>query len=204
MLFFKKIWFFQTFDRSNLFFDKSKLRLKFFIWVCLTRLMFDQFLIDRNWKIFNFNVFEQNIFFMHHLCLGFTCTALFLYPSCSFTVISLIVFTHNMHTLCYIGYSTWSKNWLINFWAMYFLVYTFFYVWTVENIFLKRYDNQCTNIFSTHATVYGSHSAMFAFYWKREYFFLHVYPQLFFGLICVFLFFPKTVFPKTFFFPLFL
>ena len=31
-------------------------------------------------------------------------------------------------------------------------------------------DNQCANIFSTHATVYGSHSAMFVFYWKREYF----------------------------------
>ena len=44
---------------------------------------------------------------MHHLCLGFTCIALFLYPSCHFVVISLIVFTHNMHTLCYIGYSTW-------------------------------------------------------------------------------------------------
>ena len=95
MLFFKKIWFFQTFDRSNLFFDKSKLRLKFLIWVCLTRLMFDQFSIDRNWKIFSFYVFDQNIFFMHYLCLGFTCIALFLYPSCSFAVIFLIVFTHN-------------------------------------------------------------------------------------------------------------
>ena len=62
----------------------------------------------------------------HHLCLGFTCIALFLYPSCSFAIISLIAFTHNMHTLCYIGYSTWSKNWLINFWAMYFLLYAFF------------------------------------------------------------------------------
>ena len=66
-----------------------------------------------------------NFFFMHHLCLGFTCIALFLYPSYSFAVISLIVFTHNMHTLCYIGYSTWSKNYLINFWAMYFVVYAF-------------------------------------------------------------------------------
>ena len=64
-------------------------------------------------------------FFMHHLRLGFTCIAFFLYPSCSFTIISLIVFTHNMHTLHYIGYLTWSKNCLINFWAMYFLVYVF-------------------------------------------------------------------------------
>ena len=76
-------------------------------------------------------------------------------------------------------------------------------------------DNQCANIFSTHATVYVSHSAMFAFYWKREYFFfLHVYPQLSFFFKTWFvsfylspppLFFPKTVFPKTcFVFPIFI
>ena len=87
---------------------------------------------------------------MHHLCLGFTCIALFLYPSCSFAVISLIVFTHNMHTLCYIGYSNWSKNWLINFWAMYFLVYAFFCVNCRIFFFLRdMMDNQCANIFST-------------------------------------------------------
>ena len=140
MLCFSKIWFLQTFDRSNLFFDQSnlffdqsnqffdqsKLWLKFLVWVCLTWLMFDRFSIDCNWKNFNFYVFDQNFFFMHHLCLGFTCIALFLYPSCSFAVISLNVFTHSMHILCYIGYSTWSKNWLINFWAMYHLVYAFF------------------------------------------------------------------------------
>ena len=77
-------------------------------------------------KNFSVSMFLTKKFFMHHLCLGFTCIVLFLYPSCSFAVISLIVFTHNMHTLCYIGYSNWSKNWLINFWAVYFLVYTFF------------------------------------------------------------------------------
>ena len=38
-------------------------------------------------------------------------------------------------------------------------------------------DNQCANIFSIHATVYGSHSVMFAFI-ERENIFLHVYPQL--------------------------
>ena len=115
MLCFSKIWFFQTFDWSNLFFDQSKLRLKFLAWVYLTRLMFDQFSIDWNWKIFSFYVFYQIFFFMHPLCLGFTCIALFLYPSCSFVVISLSAFTHNMHM-------------------------PFFYVWTIENIFLKRYD----------------------------------------------------------------
>ena len=126
MLSISKIWFFQTFNRSNLFFDQPKLQLKFLVWVYLTQLMFDRFSIDCNWEIFSFYIFYQNYFFMHHLCLGFTCIALFLYPSCSFAVISLILFIHNMYTLCYIGYSTWSKNWLINFWAMYFLVYAFF------------------------------------------------------------------------------
>ena len=71
-------------------------------------------------KNFQFLCFWPKFFSMHHLCLGFTCIALFLYPSYSFVVISLSVFTHNMHTLCYIGYSTWSKIWLINFWDMYF------------------------------------------------------------------------------------
>ena len=62
MLCFSKIYFFQTFDWSNLFFDQSKLRLKFLVWVCLTRLMFDRFSIDRNCKIFSFYVFDQNFF----------------------------------------------------------------------------------------------------------------------------------------------
>ena len=42
-------------------------------------------------------------------------------------------------------------------------------------------DNQCPNIFSTHITVYGSHSVKFAFI-ERENIFLHVYPQLSFFL----------------------
>ena len=37
-------------------------------------------------------------------------------------------------------------------------------------------DNQCAIIFSTHATVYGSHSVMYAFI-ERENIFLHMYPQ---------------------------
>ena len=73
-------------------------------------------------------------------------------------------------------------------------------------------DNQCANIFSTHATVYGSHSVKFAFI-ERENIFPHVYPQLnFFKFgLCVFiyphppLFFSQTVFPKTcFVFPIFI
>ena len=59
--------------------------------------------------------------------------------------------------------------------------------------FLKdMMDNQCANIFSTHATVYGSHSVKFAFI-ERDNIFLHVYPQLsFLSLVCVFLFFPTS------------
>ena len=38
-------------------------------------------------------------------------------------------------------------------------------------------DNQCANILSTHATVYGSHSVKFGFV-ERENIFLHVYHQL--------------------------
>ena len=54
---------------------------------------------------------------------------------------------------------------------MYFLVYAIF-MCELKKIFFLRdmIDNQCANIFSTNATVYGSHSAMFVFYWKREFF----------------------------------
>ena len=54
LLCFSKIWVFQNFDRSKLFLDRSKLRLKFLVWFCLTRLVFDRCSIDRNWKIFSF------------------------------------------------------------------------------------------------------------------------------------------------------
>ena len=90
---------------------------------------FSRFSIDRTCCSTDRNCdknFVWPIFFHASFFLGFTCIAVFLYPSCSFTIISLIIFTHSMHTLCYIGYSTWSKNYLINFWAMYFLVYVFF------------------------------------------------------------------------------
>ena len=61
---------------------------------------------------------------------------------------------------------------------MYFLVYAIF-MCELQKIFFLRdmMDNQCANIFSTHAFVYGSHSVKFAFI-ERENIFLHVYPQL--------------------------
>ena len=63
---------------------------------------------------------------------------------------------------------------------MYFLVYAIF-MCELQKIFFLRdmMDNQCANIFSTHATVYGSHSVKFA-YIERENIFLHGYPQLLF------------------------
>ena len=72
MLCFSKIWFFQTFDRSNLFFDQSKLRLKFLVWVCLTRLMFttekfsvSMFLIKKKFHTsFVFRIHMHCIFFV--------------------------------------------------------------------------------------------------------------------------------------------
>ena len=61
---------------------------------------------------------------------------------------------------------------------MYFLVYAIF-MCELQNVFFFRdmMDNQCANILSTHATVYESHSVMFAFI-EGENIFLHVYPQL--------------------------
>ena len=97
-----------------------------------------------------------------------------------------------------------QKNWLINFWAMYFLVYAFFMCELWKIFFLKDImDNQCANIFSTHAPVYGSHSVMFAFYWKREYFFFMCIINLVFvklGL-CLCIYPHPLYFSRTLFFP---
>ena len=61
---------------------------------------------------------------------------------------------------------------------MYILVYATF-MCELQKIFFLRdmMDNQCANIFSTHATVYGSYSVKFAFI-ERENIFLYVYRQL--------------------------
>ena len=73
-------------------------------------------------------------------------------------------------------------------------------------------DNQCANIFSTHATVYGSHSVKFAFIERENIFFMCILNLVFlktwfvpFSLSPLPLFFPKTVFPTTcFVFPIFI
>ena len=61
---------------------------------------------------------------------------------------------------------------------MYFLVYAIF-MCELQNIFFLKdmMNNQCANIFSTHATIYGSHNVKFAFI-ERENIFLYVYRQL--------------------------
>ena len=92
MLCFSKIWFFQTFYRLNLFFDQLKLRLKFLVWVCLTRLMFDRFSIDRIWKIFSFYVFDQIFFSCIIYVYDSHALHFFLYPSCISAIISLSFF----------------------------------------------------------------------------------------------------------------
>ena len=121
-----KSWFWKIWVEFKCFWKSFRLILKhlFFIkqcalrsfcikMLCFSKTDFSRFSINRTCcsidQNCNKNFGLTKFFFMHHLCLGFTCIALFLYPSYSFAVISLIVFAHNMHTLCYIGYSTWSK-----------------------------------------------------------------------------------------------
>ena len=85
---------------------------------------------------------------------------------------------------------------------MYYLVYAFF-MCELQKIFFLRdmMDNQCANIFSTYATVYGSHSVKFAFI-ERDNIFLHVYPHLsFLSLVCMSFFSPPPKLSPTLFFP---
>ena len=146
----------------------------------LDRLKMKNFQFPSLWPNFFFHA--SFMFRIHMHCIDF------LYPSCSFAVISLVVFTHNMHTLCKIGYLTWFKNWLINFLCYVLFSICYFYVWTAENIFLDMMNNQCANIFSTHAIVYGSHSVMFAFIERENIFFMCILNLVFkFGL-CLFIF----------------
>ena len=64
---------------------------------------------------------------------------------------------------------------------MYFLVYAIF-MCELQKIFFLRdmMDNQCANIFSTHAIVYGSHSVMFAFIERENIFFMCILNLIFF------------------------
>ena len=77
-------------------------------------------------------------------------------------------------------------DWLIFESFVHFSICNFLSVNCIIFFFLRdMLDNQCVNIFSTYATVYGSHSVKFAFI-ERENIFLHVYLQLsFLSLVCV-------------------
>ena len=86
---------------------------------------------------------------------------------------------------------------------MYFLVYAIF-MCELQKIFFLRdmMDNQCANIFSTHAFVYGSHSVKFTFIGRENFFFLSVSSTyVSFSFSPPPKFFPKHVF---FFFPIFI
>ena len=49
-------------------------------------------------------------------------------------------------------------------------------------------DNQCANIFSTQATIYGSHSVKFAFIERENIFFICILNLVFkFGLCLLFI-----------------
>ena len=65
-------------------------------------------------------------------------------------------------------------------------------------------DNQCTNIFSTHATIYGSHSVKFAFIKRENIFFVCILNSVFKFVLCFF-YFPHLLnfFPKLVLFFLF-
>ena len=95
---------------------------------------------------------------------------------------------------------------------MYSLVYAIS-MCELQKIFFLRdmMDNQCANIFSTNATVYGSHSIKFVFIERENIFFMCILNLVFLKLgLCLFLYphplyySPKLFFPKLVLFFLFL
>ena len=84
---------------------------------------------------------------------------------------------------------------------MYFLVYAIF-MCELHKIFLRdMMDNQCANIFSTHATVYGSHSVMFAFIERENIFFMCILNLFFLVWFVFFYLSPPPKFSSKLFFP---
>ena len=93
---------------------------------------------------------------------------------------------------------------------MYFLVYAIF-MCELQKIFFLRdmIDNQCADIFSIHATIYGSHSVKFAFTEGENIFSSSESLFFFVRFVCFYLspppkFSPKLFFLKLIFFFLFL
>ena len=137
---------FQKFDFSRFSIDRICLSTNrncdknFLVWICLTRLAFNQCSIDRNWEISVFKYLTK-LFFMHHLCLGFTCIALIFYIYIAVSQSYLSLFSHiTCIHFTKLGTQLDLKiDWLI-FWAMYFLIYAIF-MCELQKIFSpKRYD----------------------------------------------------------------
>ena len=82
MLYFSKIWFFQIFDWLTLSLDRLKL------------------------KNFQFLSFWQKKIFMHHLCLGFTCSALF--------SVSILQFCNHISHCFHTYHASTLLNWVLN------------------------------------------------------------------------------------------
>ena len=101
-------------------------------------------------KIFDQICFHASFVFRIHMhCIVFSLSILHF---CSH--FSHYFHTHHAYTLLN-RYSTWFKNWLINFWFLYILVYAIFYVWTTEIFFFfwDIVDNKYANIFSTITSI---------------------------------------------------
>ena len=142
---------FQNFNWLNVFFDRSKIPWFLIIALSLTRLMFNWCSINWNWKNFQFLCFLPNFFFhesfifriyMH--CIFFFCINLVVLQS------YFSLFTHITYIHFKLGTQLDLKiDWLIFESFVHFSI-CYFYVWTVENVFLRdMMDNNVQNIFST-------------------------------------------------------
>ena len=116
-------------------------------------------------KKFSVSKFLTKFFFMHHLCLGFTCIVLFF---CIYLAVLQLYLSLFSHITCIrfakLGTQLDLKiNWLIFESLLHFSIC--YFMCELQKIFFLRVmiDNQCANIFSTHVIVYKSHSVKFAY-----------------------------------------
>ena len=106
LLCFSKFWVFQIFNRSSVIFDQSRKILDF---SSLASAWLDWYSIDaRPIETEKFSIFKYltNLFFLHHLCLGFTCIALF--------SVSILQFCNHI-SHCFHTYHAYTLlNWVLN------------------------------------------------------------------------------------------
>ena len=162
-------------------FNQSKNSIFFKSSFCLTRLVFDdaQPIETEKFSVFKYltNLFFYFLFFLHHLCLGLTCIAFFFFFCIHLVVLQSYLLLFSQITCIHfakLGTQLDLKiDWLI-FESFVYSSICYFYVRTIENYFLTRYNGYSSaTIFSTYATVYGSHSVKFAFI-ERENICVHV------------------------------